>query len=337
MRGTRTWGAFWEISARFIPACAGNSLSSSKVSAAKPVHPRVCGELAPCCHQALRASRFIPACAGNSTGRRGPQRTPPVHPRVCGELQQPPGGGPQIVGSSPRVRGTPVAGPRRRPVGRFIPACAGNSTTGTRTCASSPVHPRVCGELAVVDLGGREPDGSSPRVRGTRPRAGGSPTEGRFIPACAGNSLESLPLRPPRPVHPRVCGELGKANFSDLVDSGSSPRVRGTPQLVGDPLAGRRFIPACAGNSTPPSRAAAAAASAAVHPRVCGELVVLFALAVHPHGSSPRVRGTQRQRLAAVRCARFIPACAGNSLIGRRQAAGLPGSSPRVRGTLVGC
>ena len=154
-------------------------------------------------------------------------------------------------------------------------------------------------------------DGSSPRVRGTRGRLLLVEFEGRFIPACAGNS-HSLPRS-----RPNV--------------NGSSPRVRGT--RGGDGRARRRvrFIPACAGNSR---RGRIPTCPAAVHPRVCGELGPGPAFVSSSSGSSPRVRGTPSGRLRRACRPRFIPACAGNSNALASNANADIGSSPRVRGTL---
>ena len=49
-----------------------------------------------------------------------------------------------------------------------------------------------------------------------------------------------------------------------------------------------------------------------VHPRVCGEHLAALLLPVAFRGSSPRVRGTSRDRWERKRYPRFIPACAGN-------------------------
>ncbi len=53
---------------------------------------------------------------------------------------------------------------------------------------------------------------------------------------------------------------------------------------------------------------------ASVHPRVCGEQLKTCQSANPRDGSSPRVRGTVRDQTAHLTIARFIPACAGNSL-----------------------
>ncbi len=52
---------------------------------------------------------------------------PPVHPRACGEHSAETILIAKMTGSSPRMRGTPVAAPDERIAGRFIPAHAGNT------------------------------------------------------------------------------------------------------------------------------------------------------------------------------------------------------------------
>ena len=254
--------------------------------------------------------RFIPACAGNTTAICPAELMPTVHPRVCGEHNQGPLGKPRIGGSSPRVRGTPHHSNGHPPHPRFIPACAGNTTSRTRTIFGQPVHPRVCGEHvhAVHKLG---PDfGSSPRVRGTRARQRRHRRLGRFIPACAGNTPSATGRNIPAPVHPRVCGEHVQCHGISFPVDGSSPRVRGTLLERGSDTDVRRFIPACAGNT---ARARKRYRRAAVHPRVCGEHRGERATSDEQTGSSPRVRGTRRGRRPAARATRFIPACAGNT------------------------
>ena len=51
-------------------------------------------------------------------------------------------------------------------------------------------------------------------------------------------------------VHPRVCGEQVPKPSRRVDFHGSSPRVRGTVRLTHAELTNRRFIPACAGNSS---------------------------------------------------------------------------------------
>ena len=155
--------------------------------------------------------------------------------------------------------------------------------------------------------------GSSPRVRGTRGQGAAE--------------------RPATPVHPRVCGELSSGANSPRGFHGSSPRVRGTLELVVPRDVLQRFIPACAGNSIP---ALITIIPTTVHPRVCGELAKAVAAGRAVFGSSPRVRGTRGRESATAAHIRFIPACAGNSAAALRRAHETIGSSPRVRGTREG-
>ncbi len=292
------------------PRVRGTQVAGKPRMASTTVHPRVCGELiaylAPAVQgpgssprvRGTRSSsprtpggcRFIPACAGNSKAAVRSAASTPVHPRVCGELAVITATLRSSYGSSPRVRGTRIGRSTRRWLRRFIPACAGNSPSPWMASAKPAVHPRVCGELDAAVRVFRDADGSSPRVRGTRVTVRDSLPRVRFIPACAGNS-------PKHTVLPHT-------------SRGSSPRVRGTRGSTLEPRHDRRFIPACAGNSTTTT---AAKPTPAVHPRVCGELLAVGVENAPLSGSSPRVRGTPAVLGRTGAGGRFIPACAGNS------------------------
>ena len=255
---------------RFIPACAGNSLASSRGAAALVgSSPRVRGtrwRTPP----GRRRGRFIPACAGNSRSGATQAAGTPVHPRVCGELTGAPCKDMPAAGSSPRVRGTLTRSAGSIRAHRFIPACAGNSQSAQSIVRCRAVHPRVCGELELEGVVNPYLAGSSPRVRGTPGGLRSLRQCPRFIPACAGNS------HPPATLCRR--------------GRGSSPRVRGTRGRGGSRLLRGRFIPACAGNSaglglgfrnghgsSPRVRGTRTLAfptrkPRTVHPRVCGEL-----------------------------------------------------------------
>src|SRR5258707_15627604 len=73
------------------------------------------------------------------------------------------------LGSSPRVRGTPLVSGYAPTWFRFIPARAGNARTPWGRPTYVPVHPRACGERHLRVPTTSDVDGSSPRVRGTRP------------------------------------------------------------------------------------------------------------------------------------------------------------------------
>ena len=193
-------------------------------------------------------------------------------------------------GSSPRVRGTLRPDMRPKHLGRFIPACAGNTSVDALPPINLSVHPRVCGEHHGLFLPAKVQGGSSPRVRGTHRNSGRNDCGGRFIPACAGNT----------PFHP----------LDLLLLSGSSPRVRGTHCATPCFCCSRRFIPACAGNTC---RGNSSMPLCSVHPRVCGEHFLGFTSTCRPAGSSPRVRGTRLYPTPRQARRRFIPACAGNT------------------------
>ena len=210
--------------------------------------PRVRGTAARFFDSEIR-TRFIPACAGNRWDIPRLYCPVSVHPRVCGEQLLPTRRTSARAGSSPRVRGTVPLNTVRGGGGRFIPACAGNRFRISKFSAYASVHPRVCGEQFDDRGTFKAGRGSSPRVRGTDRNQFVIREFDRFIPACAGNSIN--PLKPyfQHPVHPRVCGEQeGKIRIIPN-ETGSSPRVRGTGQSRPDLTTPRRFIPACAGNS----------------------------------------------------------------------------------------
>ena len=215
-----------------------------------------------------------------------------------------------MFGSSPRVRGTLEVNRIVSAEGRFIPACAGNAKRAEMRFRSPAVHPRVCGERFTARLNPECRNGSSPRVRGTLNKLAQVFGDGRFIPACAGNAAGTHAARGRSPVHPRVCGERYDRLPDGVLRAGSSPRVRGTPEPARLSPHRRRFIPACAGNASPPKIAKGARP---VHPRVCGERGWKVGRANLFHGSSPRVRGTRLEIIPALAHCRFIPACAGNA------------------------
>ena len=146
--------------------------------------------------------------------------------------------------------------------------------------------------------------------------------------------------------------QLGGGTFW-MMKLGSSPRGRGTGNIMACTLPLYRFIPAWAGNRL---LHRLAANNLAVHPRVGGEQLVALFWLLWCSGSSPRGRGTVDIRRTRTSGQRFIPAWAGNSRpAARRRSSGSVhprvggeqhmraiatdariGSSPRGRGTVHG-
>ena len=258
----------------------------------------------------MSAPRFIPAPAGNRLTSFFPGPWQTIHPRACGEQVIGNAGGTALVGSSPRLRGTVLGQQFRLALARFIPAPAGNSRLARKKCTDSAVHPRACGEQAVQGWCGSSLPGSSPRLRGTAIAATALIRKDRFIPAPAGNSRRPRPRRPAWSVHPRACGEQLFISSGMYSQAGSSPRLRGTDNLIERASGKARFIPAPAGNSVFSTQTAA---RLPVHPRACGEQPALDSASAGVAGSSPRLRGTVANERNHSPRDRFIPAPAGNS------------------------
>ncbi len=235
-------------------------------------------------------TRIIPACAGNTGVRSESRVLPPDHPRVCGEHSNATTAVHRGGGSSPRVRGTLIAGHGDGDVGRIIPACAGNTVVGVFGAQLRPDHPRVCGEHGATLPALRCSHGSSPRVRGTLRHQARAMDQMRIIPACAGNTAPGILPLASWTDHPRVCGEHQGRIGPACRNTGSSPRVRGTRRARPAGTRQTRIIPACAGNTLYGGRCSWGPAD---HPRVCGEHDWFPRPIVYMGGSSPRVRGTR--------------------------------------------
>ena len=172
---------------RFIPACAGNTRPWRSSSNTPTVHPRLRGEhpMPPSNttlafgssppargtrHDWTRTSnhsRFIPACAGNTATQSISTRSATVHPRLRGEHIRSNSSSRNGGGSSPPARGTPARGFPLELLRRFIPACAGNTSSPSRRLGTSAVHPRLRGEHVDDDVLINAVGGSSPPARGT--------------------------------------------------------------------------------------------------------------------------------------------------------------------------
>jgi len=257
--------------------------------------------------------RFIPARAGNTAVASFTASAMTVHPRAGGEHTVGASCNVQDRGSSPRGRGTLLAGEVRVPVFRFIPARAGNTCHDPPPAVWCAVHPRAGGEHAAATSRSRSDSGSSPRGRGTHHPERVVPDPFRFIPARAGNTRASRDRGGDDPVHPRAGGEHLFSNRSSEKVFGSSPRGRGTRVEDEHVDLPGRFIPARAGNTI---RSCAGGSAPPVHPRAGGEHIIIGAAAGATGGSSPRGRGT-RARWA----------------VRQRPGRAFRGSSPRGRGT----
>ena len=169
-------------------------------------------------------------------------------------------------------------------------------------------------------------------MRGTPLQKTHRPRPTGIIPAYAGNTLSTKSGIDLCGDHPRVCGEHISSERLSIMQSGSSPRMRGTPRRCAMYGGTVRIIPAYAGNTMVVSRVFSFAWD---HPRVCGEHIGYDSLDPGSMGSSPRMRGTHQVRSRRRDVAGIIPAYAGNTRGVSIICAIKRGSSPRMRGTLM--
>ena len=151
---------------------------------------------------------------------------------------------------------------------RLIPAHAGKTTKDEVVGVAKRAHPRSRGENPVTGEPLLDGEGSSPLTRG---KPGGSDyseaLEG-LIPAHAGKTP------PPRRAtwlpraHPRSRGENRFCQGSGVSPKGSSPLTRGKHCCRINDRYGQRLIPAHAGKTCEPARAARPCWA---HPRSRGE------------------------------------------------------------------
>ena len=131
----------------------------------------------------------------------------------------------------------------------IIPAYAGNTTVSYGDALLQRDHPRVCGEHIMANIAASIPQGSSPRMRGTRAIAFATSLLVRIIPAYAGNTKDLRPSYVGWRDHPRVCGEHSSIAWAISMRPGSSPRMRGTRRTCARRMSAGGIIPAYAGNT----------------------------------------------------------------------------------------
>ena len=139
--------------------------------------------------------RSIPACAGE-TGNRVPW---PGAIRVDPRMR----GGDSMVsyepfvmaGRSPHARGRPSASMRPYSSIGSIPACAGETIRPDSPDHYTKVDPRIRGVDGLVGLPVIRVEGRSPHARGRPPPVRRSTHQLGSIPACAGETQESPPIR----------------------------------------------------------------------------------------------------------------------------------------------
>ena len=227
-RGTRAHGIQSRVSARFIPAGAGNTGSATAAPMTTSVYPRWRGEhcsvvfILPACHGLSPLARgtlpyrlpdiiflrFIPAGAGNTCCSSWWSAAIAVYPRWRGEHAAIIQKRTQGIGLSPLARGTRRDYSKEDAGDRFIPAGAGNT------------FKYVYLLIAISGL--------SPLARGTLLQCQQSFPDCRFIPAGAGNTIEIVFGIYSEAVYPRWRGEHAAVGSTVNIAPGLSPLARGT-------------------------------------------------------------------------------------------------------------
>ena len=267
MRGNRQHDALPHISARSIPARAGEPRPSRASVQPFWVYPRACGGTAFEIGGLLEAYGLSPRVRGNpvrtytagsSQGSIPARAGEPgshtlcwhaeqVYPRACGGTRFT---GPSQTagrGLSPRVRGNQCAVLANAGKTRSIPARAGEPLSRPTRATLSQVYPRACGGTCFTAVTVDDGDGLSPRVRGNQfDRVFAALAQGS-IPARAGEPTKRELLAGLSSVYPRACGGTDRALIEFSQNGGLSPRVRGNRLLQGLSREPPRSIPARAG------------------------------------------------------------------------------------------
>ena len=290
-------------------ACGANQRKSLGLGRQRGSSPRMRGKRpSPCCGP--RPSRIIPAHAGQTSPVASASGAPADHPRACGANVMVPSACMLMVGSSPRMRGKRHPPSPCNPVMRIIPAHAGQTVSNSSRTSARSDHPRACGANPALSVMTAAPAGSSPRMRGKPRLERDDSRTRRIIPAHAGQTSRTPTPTPTVSDHPRACGANAAAGRIRTLRRGSSPRMRGKPHQRVMPPAGRRIIPAHAGQTDLDKFYGDVNAD---HPRACGANPCRPPIRWMNTGSSPRMRGKLGHRHRRYGRARIIPAHAGQT------------------------
>ena len=192
-----------------IPAHAGLTKTAEALEKVFGDHPRACGAhdddeeedndiegSSPRMRGSQWISRrayglcgIIPAHAGLTFRISGTTREAWDHPRACGAHASATRAGAFLLGSSPRMRGSPIQQQRGVRIQGIIPAHAGLTRSISTMMSPRRDHPRACGAHFMLAPLARLWPGSSPRMRGSLARVSKITNSTGIIPAHAGLTL----------------------------------------------------------------------------------------------------------------------------------------------------
>ena len=171
---------------------------------------------------------IIPAHAGLTVHKTVENSTKRDHPRACGAHTTATEHDAGAEGSSPRMRGSPVADQHDIIRHGIIPAHAGLTLDVLRRNSKRRDHPRACGAHFYRGPLHFLQGGSSPRMRGSLIEASKHDLKAGIIPAHAGLTAGCQSQFPAPRDHPRACGAHTLRALRNSRNTGSSPRMRGS-------------------------------------------------------------------------------------------------------------
>ena len=199
------------------------------------------------CLDAVDDVRYIPTSVGRFHPDHLQYRPASVHPHVCGEipllvlfLNPLFGTSPRLWGDSPRAQGAS----RKY---RYIPTSVGRFLPPLVKWVMGPVHPHVCGEIAVGQNPPTTESGTSPRLWGDFFHLLGGSGGLRYIPTSVGRLIAPRYSPMDAPVHPHVCGEIVSRDVVIYRIRGTSPRLWGDCPVSCIKFVQLRYIPTSVG------------------------------------------------------------------------------------------
>ena len=150
------------------------------------------------------------------------------HPRGCGAHEIVPLAAGGVLGSSPRMRGSPFRVGTLYLTSGIIPADAGLTDSAQQHGGRARDHPRGCGAHRISRPARASTSGSSPRMRGSRSYYLDRNNVWGIIPADAGLTGTRNSGIAASQDHPRGCGAHSPCCSPHLIWMGSSPRMRGS-------------------------------------------------------------------------------------------------------------
>ena len=126
----------------------------------------------------------------------------------------------------------------------------------------------------------------------------------RIIPTRVGTRKQSPTKAKERWDHPHACGDKKDDQYLIVSAKGSSPRVWGQVQFMGQDIVRLGIIPTRVG-----TRLCYACCSKQTwdHPHACGDKLLSMSLSRSAEGSSPRVWGQEARLAEEVKNERIIP------------------------------